>query len=236
MKKFLALLLAIFLCFSFTACSDNNEDEEIVVGNDWRVTGIVRDAGTIIREGVETDVLVCVDKEGAYFYYDSEDQELFDNVTYPFITKSGAWDAFNGISFDDLDSDGNSDVTIYLNDNGTEYVIDWIYTLDFGYILANNWEIPDDNLFELVGYEAFIGCWEYPDGKILEITDGDFWNLYKDFRFELLDSGTVQYQDDAAFLINGDGSSGGSRVYFDKNGYLVDGTNVLHYIELMGAE
>lgn len=59
------------------ALDDEHYPDE-VVGDDWRVTGVVRDSGIITRSGEDIDVLVCIHAEDAAFYYDSEDQVLFD--------------------------------------------------------------------------------------------------------------------------------------------------------------
>ena len=57
LKKNFALLLAVVLCLSLTACggSDNT------VGDDWRNSGDVVASGTITREDGSVDVLVTVD-------------------------------------------------------------------------------------------------------------------------------------------------------------------------------
>ena len=41
------------------------------------------DGGTITRGGEGTDILVCVHKADATFYYDEEVQTLFAYVDYP---------------------------------------------------------------------------------------------------------------------------------------------------------
>ena len=41
---FLAVLLAVLLCLSLTACGDSSDD---VTGDDWRVSGVVAAEGTI---------------------------------------------------------------------------------------------------------------------------------------------------------------------------------------------
>ena len=76
MKKLFALLSALALCLSLAACGGEDDDPGDVVGGDWRVTGIVRDGGTITRDGEDTDVLVCVDADSADFYLDDEVQTL----------------------------------------------------------------------------------------------------------------------------------------------------------------
>lgn len=129
LKKNLAFLLAAVLCLSLTACSNSNgpDDEPDVVGNDWRVTGVVRDSGTITRDGEDNVVLVCVHKADATFYYDTEDQVLFDSVDYPITLESDAWEAFQSIAFADLNGDGNSDVIMKFNNGGSELLMVWFW-------------------------------------------------------------------------------------------------------------
>ena len=123
LKKNLAFLLAVVLCLCLTACGGSN----VLVGNDWRVTGVVRDGGTITRDGEDTVVLVCVHKADAAFYYDSENQTLFDSVDYPITFGDNVWDIFEDIDFDDLNGDGNSDVTMKFDDGGAEIKLVWFW-------------------------------------------------------------------------------------------------------------
>lgn len=98
-----------------------------IIGDDWRTWGIVRDSGTITRDGEDTVVLVCVHKADATFYYDLEDQVLFGGVEYPITFGDNVWDLFRGIDFTDLNGDGNSDVTMKFNDGGTEIKMVWFW-------------------------------------------------------------------------------------------------------------
>ncbi|MGN0595180.1 MAG: hypothetical protein ACI4I6_08470, partial [Hominimerdicola sp.] len=75
---------------------------------------------------------------------------------------------------------------------------------------------------------AYQGFWEYPDGTILEI-NGEEWNLYADGGLTLLAGGPMKYVEDAACLMNDDGSSGGGWVSFDENNNLVDTGIILTY-------
>ena len=121
-KKYASLFLTLVLCLSLAACGDYP-----ITGADWRTTGIVRDGGTITRGGEDTVVLVCVHKADAAFYYDSEDQTLFDFVDYPITLEGDAWDMFKGIDFADLNGDGDSDVTMKFDDGGSELVMVWFW-------------------------------------------------------------------------------------------------------------
>lgn len=114
-KACLALVLALVLSLSLAACAcndantDGDDQDNDIAGSDWRTTGIVRDSGTITRDGEDTFVLVCVDKNDAVFYLDSEVQTLFGYVTYP-DSIAEPWDSFQGIDFSDRNGDGSSDV------------------------------------------------------------------------------------------------------------------------------
>lgn len=114
-KACLALVLALVLSLSLAACAgndantDGDDQDNDIAGSDWRTTGIVRDSGTITRDGEDTAVLVCINKDDTDFYLDSEVQTLFGYVTYP-DSIAEPWDSFQGIDFTDLTGDGNSDV------------------------------------------------------------------------------------------------------------------------------
>ena len=101
-----------------------------IIGNDWRTWGITRDSGTITRDGEDTVVLVCVHKADATFYYDTEDQALFDSVDHPITLWDNVWDIFKGIDFADLNGDGNSDATMKFGDSGTELLMVWFWDVE----------------------------------------------------------------------------------------------------------
>ncbi|MGN0328134.1 MAG: hypothetical protein ACI4D4_04045 [Lachnospira sp.] len=128
LKKNLALLLAAVFCLVLMACGVSNGNlDPPIVGDDWRVTGIVRDSGTITLDGEDTVVLVCVHASDSTFYYDTKDQVLFDFVDYPITLKNNAWEAFQSIDFADLNGDGNSDVTMKFNDGDSELLMVWFW-------------------------------------------------------------------------------------------------------------
>ena len=128
LKKTFALPAAAVVCMGLSACGVSNEDfDTLVVGNDWRVTGIVRDGGTITRSGEDTNVLVCVHAADATFYYDTEKQVLFGSVDYPVPLEGDPWEMFRSIDFTDLNGDGNSDVTMKFDDGGSEILMVWLW-------------------------------------------------------------------------------------------------------------
>lgn len=73
LKKAFALTAAAVACPGLSACGLSNDVSDVpdIVGDDWRVTGIVRDGGTITRDGADTDVPVCVHTNDSAFYYDT---------------------------------------------------------------------------------------------------------------------------------------------------------------------
>ena len=98
-------VLAMALCLSLAACGNSDN----VAGDDWRTTGMVVGSGTITHDGESVDVLVTVSESSAAFYRDLPEQILFDSVSFA-MNIPDAEQAFNAISFDDRDGDGESDV------------------------------------------------------------------------------------------------------------------------------
>lgn len=129
LKKTTALTAAAVACLGLSACgvSCDGSDVPDIGGDDWRVTGIVRDGGTITRNGEDTSVLVCVHAADTTFYYDTKEQVLFGSVDYPITLEGDPWEMFQSIDFADLNGDGNSDVTMKFDDSGSELVIVWFW-------------------------------------------------------------------------------------------------------------
>ena len=106
-SKYLALILCAGTVLSLAACGGDGD----VAGDDWRTTGLVAASGTITHDGQSVDVVVTVDEESAAFYWDRPEQLLYDSVKFP-MTVPNARDNFDSISFDDLNGDGETDVTV----------------------------------------------------------------------------------------------------------------------------
>ena len=132
MKKLFVLVLASLLCLSMAACGGTNssDDPHDVVGDDWRVTGIVRDSGTITRSGDDIDVLVCINSDSADFYLDEETQPLYGYVSYPITLQGGPWEAFQYIDFADRNGDGNGDVAMLFELDGQQVLMVWFWNTD----------------------------------------------------------------------------------------------------------
>ena len=92
MKRAFSLLLALALLLTLAACGREEAPTEELPGEDWRTTGMVNDRGTIVQDGVETPVCVCIGSEWTTFYYDEAEQICFDSVTYPVEIPNAASD------------------------------------------------------------------------------------------------------------------------------------------------
>lgn len=132
MKKLFVLVLASLLCLSMAACGGTNssDDPHDVVGDDWRVTGIARDSGTITRSGDDIDVLVCINSDSADFYLDEETQTLYGYVSYPITLQSDPWEAFQYIDFADRNGDGDGDVAMLFELDGQQVLMVWFWNTD----------------------------------------------------------------------------------------------------------
>lgn len=121
MKKLFVLVIALLLCL--TACGGSSD----TAGDDWRTSGIVLADGTITHDEESVDVLVTISDTSAAFYRDTAEQVLFDSVLFP-ESIPDAKQAFESISFDDINGDGESDVVarFKFNDGGGEELV-WIW-------------------------------------------------------------------------------------------------------------
>lgn len=132
-RKLAALLLAAALPAALAACAHSEPEEP--AGADWRTWGTVSDAGTITQNGEATDVLVCVFREQAAFYYDDATQTLFAEAAYP-QAMDDAREAYQSVSFDDRNADGSSDVQLtFLHDDGTQTTLVWYWEDGTGFVL-----------------------------------------------------------------------------------------------------
>ena len=161
---FLAVLLAVLLCLSLTACGDSSDD---VTGDDWRVSGVVAAEGTITHEGEgSVKVLVTVGPESAAFYRDEPEQELFDSVSFP-VTVEDANDDGTGfdISFDDITGDGESDVVVTFQhaDMSTTQMV-WFWDADERYVFE-----PDYSYFHENGVQTDLTDTPYFSDNGLQI-------------------------------------------------------------------
>lgn len=127
LSKCLALVLAAALVLGLAACGKDT------TGDDWRASGVVTDYGTIARDGERVPVCICLSTENAGFYYDRDEQVWFDGVEFP-MALADALTAYRSTSFDDLDGDGQSDVTmIFDHGDGSTTELVWLWYDDTGF-------------------------------------------------------------------------------------------------------
>ena len=203
-KNYTILLLAPVLCLSLTACGDNNNEPDIggndVGGSDWRTTGIWRSDGTITRDGEDTNVLVCIHKEDATFYYDTEDQTMFGYVDYPITLEGDAGEMFQYIDFADLDGDGNSDVTLDFNDGDNEFLMVWFWDAEsemFMYQPDESWLGEDEGRGDLIPEDEGRGDLILDEGDAVPVLMGGafpFTNM-ETLQAENYEDGTYYYAD-----------------------------------------
>ena len=112
------------------------------------------------------------------------------------------------------DENGNSRFDMYSEEG--KLIVSFCFDSDKQFHIVNN-----DSVYLSDAKASYRGIREYP----LEIY-GEEWNLCVDDGTTLLAEGRTEYAEDAACLMNADGSSGGGRVFFDENN-LVDTGKVL---------
>lgn len=135
---------------------------------------------------------------------------------------SGSVEATGYLECVDEYEDGNFRYDCY-NEKG-EFIIGFYFDSDTQFHVGND----DGLIYQLDAQSAYQGFWGYPDGNILEI-NGEEWKLYSANESAPSAAGPMEYDDEAAYLMNADSSSGGGKVYFDEDGNLVDSDSVLTY-------
>ena len=221
-KKYASLLLTLVLCLSLVACGNSDD----VAGDDWRTTGMVVGSGTITHDGESVDVLVTVSESSAAFYRDLPEQVLFDSVSFP-MNIPDAEQAFNAISFDDMDDDGESDVLVsFIHENGdaTELIWIWdpveryVFREDLSTVAISGGDLSGDDLSE------YVGLWEYQGENLwLRIHEDATWEFVND-QDEVIEYG-VLWVDEYGITLHFDGS--GDTLQLDRtvSGDLIDSVN-----------
>ena len=221
-NKYLSLALALVLCLSLAACGNSDN----VAGDDWRTTGMVVGSGTITHDGESVDVLVTVSESSAAFYRDLPEQVLFDSVSFP-MSIPDAEQAFNAISFDDINDDGESDVLVsFIHENGdaTELIWIWdpveryVFREDLSTVAISGGDLSGDDLSE------YVGLWEYQGENLwLRIREDAAWEFVND-QDEVIEYGTL-WVDEYGITLHFDGS--GDTLQLDRtvSGDLIDSVN-----------
>ena len=205
------------LCLSLAACGNSDN----VAGDDWRTTGMVVGSGTITHDGESVDVLVTVSESSAAFYRDLPEQILFDSVSFP-MSIPDAEQAFNAISFDDINDDGESDVLVsFIHENGDATELIWIWDPVERYVFREDLStvaLSGDDLSE------YVGLWEYQGENLwLRIREDATWEFVND-QDEVIEYG-VLWVDEYGITLHFDGS--GDTLQLDRtvSGDLIDSVN-----------
>lgn len=210
-------VLTMALCLSLAACGNSDN----VAGDDWRTTGMVVGSGTITHDGESVDVLVTVSESSAAFYRDLPEQVLFDSVSFP-MNIPDAEQAFNAISFDDMDDDGESDVLVsFIHENGDATELIWIWDPVERYVFREDLSTVAISGGDLSEY---VGLWEYQGENFwLRIRDDATWEFVND-QDEVIEYGTL-WVDEYGITLHFDGS--GDTLQLDRtvSGDLMDITN-----------
>lgn len=217
METYFIPVLTMAFCLSLAACGNSDN----VAGDDWRTTGMVVGSGTITHDGESVDVLVTVSESSAAFYRDLPEQILFDSVAFP-MSIPDAEQAFNAISFDDINDDGESDVLVsFIHENGDATELIWIWDPVERYVFREDLStvaLSGDDLSE------YVGLWEYQGENLwLRIREDATWEFVND-QDEVIEYGTL-WVDEYGITLHFDGS--GDTLQLDRtvSGDLIDSVN-----------
>lgn len=219
-------VLTMALCLSLAACGNSDN----VAGDDWRTTGMVVGSGTITHDGESVDVLVTVSESSAAFYRDLPEQILFDSVSFA-MNIPDAEQAFNAISFDDRDGDGESDVLVsFIHENGDATELIWIWDPAERYVFREDLStvsIEDEGRGDLIVQDDladYVGLWEYQGENLwLRIREDATWEFVND-QDDVIEYGTL-WVNEYGITLHFDGS--GDTLQLDRtvSGDLLDITN-----------
>ena len=221
-KQIVSFALAPALCLSLAACGDSGD----AAGEDWRTTGVVVGSGTITHDGDSVDVLVTADPNSAAFYWDQEEQVLFDSVAFPETIEDIRSSAFQ-ISFDDQNGDGESDVLVEIgHEDMSNTTMLWLWDPQERYVYQ-----PEYSSFHVPGVagpeesiDSYVGLWEYQGENFwLRIREDATWEFVND-QEEVIESGTL-WVEESGITLHFDGSGDTLQLIRTVSGDLIDSVN-----------
>ena len=221
-KQIVSFALAPALCLSLAACGDSGD----AAGEDWRTTGVVVGSGTITHDGDSVDVLVTADPNSAAFYWDQEEQVLFDSVAFPETIEDIRSSAFQ-ISFDDQNGDGESDVLVEIgHEDMSNTTMLWLWDPQERYVYQ-----PEYSSFHVPGVagpeesiDSYVGLWEYQGENLwLRIREDATWEFVND-QEEVIESGTL-WVEESGITLHFDGSGDTLQLIRTVSGDLIDSVN-----------
>ena len=214
-------IISAFMIITLTACIGYGNVDDSIAGDDWRTYGEIVGNGAITHDGVSVDVLVTVSDESAAFYWDKPEQVLFDSVSFP-VTVTDAHTAFNGISFDDINGDGESDVRVsFIHENGDKTEMIWIWDSVNRYVFREDLSSFVSGDSEL---NSYTGNWKYTDKELwLYINEDATWE-FMNADGTVTEYGTL-WADEAGITLHFDGSGDVLQLDRTVSGTLVDSVN-----------
>ena len=221
-KQIVSFALAPALCLSLAACGDSGD----AAGEDWRTTGVVVGSGTITHDGDSVDVLVTADPNSAAFYWDQEEQVLFDSVAFPETIEDIRSSAFQ-ISFDDQNGDEESDVLVEIgHEDMSNTTMLWLWDPQERYVYQ-----PEYSSFHVPGVagpeesiDSYVRLWEYKGENLwLRIREDSTWEFVND-QEEVIESGTL-WVEESGITLHFDGSGDTLQLIRTVSGDLIDSVN-----------
>ena len=194
-----------------------------LTGLDFIITASKTDDGWIVDWAADSTLIAGLDDREQ-----KEEFHFFDQDSLRWFMMDSLWRT--------LTENLNVENIYYTMDGGRELALEELYPVsefpsDIPYMGSEFYfahaDVRGDDGQD--AQSAYQGFWEYPDGTVLEISDEGCWNLYEADELTPFAGGPVEYDEEAAYLMNADGSSGGGKVYFDEDDNLIDSGNVLTY-------
>ncbi len=201
-----------------------------LTGLDFIITSSKADDGWIVDWSADSTLIAGLDDREQ-----KEEFHFFDQDSLCWFMMDSLWRT--------LTENLNAENIYYTMDGGRELFFEELYSVnvfpsDIPYMGSEFYFAhadvrgDDEQVCLPDAQSAYQGFWEYPDGTILEISDEGWWNTYMADEFTPFAWGPVEYDEEAVYLMNDDGSSGGGRAYFDENGNLIESGYVLTYLGL----
>ena len=204
-----------------------------LTGLDFFITASKTDDGWIVDWAADSTLIAGLDDREQ-----KEEFHFFDHDSLCWFMMDSLWRT--------LTENLNAENIYYTMDGGRELFFEELYSVNvfpsdipymgsefyFAHADVRGDDEQDEQVCQPDAQSAYQGFWEYPDGTILEISDEGWWNTYMADEFTPFAGGPVEYDEEAVYLMNDDGSSGGGRAYFDENGNLIESGYVLTYLGL----
>ena len=204
-----------------------------LTGLDFFITASKTDDGWIVDWAADSTLIAGLDDREQ-----KEEFHFFDQDSLCWFMMDSLWRT--------LTENLNAENIYYTMDGGRELFFEELYSVNvfpsdipymgsefyFAHADVRGDDEQDEQVCQPDAQSAYQGFWEYPDGTILEISNAGWWNTYMADEFTPFAGGPVEYDEEAVYLMNDDGSSGGGRAYFDENGNLIESGYVLTYLGL----